>query len=287
MERPNQTASLIEITPEIAKDMLSRQENYRKLYTDRATRLSELFATGNYVCDGNPLKLNAAGNLIDGQHRLTAIVRSGITAWFWVITGVADSAPIDEETLSRTFNHYCAHAKVKNANAVASAVGWYWKILRREQTGRVSAMAHGGPQRPAVVEMKRILRDNPSIIESTSLAIHNSFVSGGLLAALHYYIARDNYEIATRFVEEMKTTANKGIDDPIRRFQDKMAHNSEKNMKLTTGGVAALLVLTWNYWITGQSIRCLKYTSVGPSAQEFPSIILPSMAQKLEAAELA
>ena len=68
-----------EITPEDAKKILEKNPTNRKL-NERVCRLyAEQMQSGSWYANGMPIIIDLDGNLRDGQHRLTAIVKSGVT----------------------------------------------------------------------------------------------------------------------------------------------------------------------------------------------------------------
>lgn len=65
------------IGPNEAKLLLSKNENNRSLLNGRVNRYSQSVNTGNWLDNPDGIKLDTTGNLIDGQHRLQTIVRTG------------------------------------------------------------------------------------------------------------------------------------------------------------------------------------------------------------------
>lgn len=88
------------ITPDVARDMLSRNydgnRNIRKAY---ARQLAEVMRDGRFVSDnGQTIVVGRDGTLYDGQHRLTALVESGVTLDFYVFT-------TDDENVYKTIDN--------------------------------------------------------------------------------------------------------------------------------------------------------------------------------------
>lgn len=75
------------ITPEMASNFLSRTRINRPI----SRRFVDLYISDikedRWVENGLPIIFNEFGELIDGQHRLTAIVKSGISQNCWIWTG--------------------------------------------------------------------------------------------------------------------------------------------------------------------------------------------------------
>ena len=76
-----------EVTPELAKYWLENQVANRKINNTYVNRLVEDIKEGRWVFPGDPLKFDNKGKLIDGQHRLSAIVKSGVPQYFVILNG--------------------------------------------------------------------------------------------------------------------------------------------------------------------------------------------------------
>lgn len=80
---------MVKITPEIAEQYLEKNKgNYRSINRSRVLAYAEDMASGNWVQNGEAIKFSENGMLIDGQHRLQAIIQSGKTIEMPVITGI-------------------------------------------------------------------------------------------------------------------------------------------------------------------------------------------------------
>lgn len=77
------------ITPAIAADYLKRNRKNRPINKSHVERLKRDIETGRWVPSPQPIVFDIDGDLIDGQHRLTAIVEGGIAVWATVCEGAA------------------------------------------------------------------------------------------------------------------------------------------------------------------------------------------------------
>src|SRR5688572_29588524 len=72
------------VTPDRATSLLSGQIANRPLKEAHIERLVRAVNTGNFKLSPFPVVLDKSGALVDGQHRLTACVRSGSVLPFWM-----------------------------------------------------------------------------------------------------------------------------------------------------------------------------------------------------------
>ena len=81
---------IIEITPEQAQYILdNHNEDNRKLVKSQVNNIVRSIYKDGWLFDGQPLTFNIEGNITEFQHRLHAIVETGVTAKISVTVGVA------------------------------------------------------------------------------------------------------------------------------------------------------------------------------------------------------
>lgn len=77
------------ITPSVAKAYLEKNiANYRRIDKYRVACYAKEMANGTWQNNGEAIKFGKDGQLLDGQHRLTAIIRSGACVGMYVIRDV-------------------------------------------------------------------------------------------------------------------------------------------------------------------------------------------------------
>ncbi|WP_320055727.1 hypothetical protein [Desulfuromonas thiophila] len=73
----NGKTSFVFITPQVASEMLKNNKGNRPISPARADKYVQDMRMGNWKITHQGIAFDSAGNLIDGQHRLLAIVKSG------------------------------------------------------------------------------------------------------------------------------------------------------------------------------------------------------------------
>lgn len=115
------------MTPADASKLLEANTNNRLLSPRRVNALSACIARGEWIVDGNPVKVSADGVLLDGQHRLAAIVQAKQTVPVLVVTGLPkDSQLVMDSGRSRSFADYLRIRGVSNVSNVAAAIRLLW-----------------------------------------------------------------------------------------------------------------------------------------------------------------
>jgi len=93
----------VQITPDMATEMLALNHNNRVIRKVYARGLAETLKHGDFTFNGATIVISDEGHLLDGQHRLKAIEMSGIAAWVLVVRGVpAEAMPTIDQGTPRT-----------------------------------------------------------------------------------------------------------------------------------------------------------------------------------------
>ena len=74
------------ITPLLAQTMLDSNTRNRKMNTNRVKQYTADMRAGRWCANGESIVVTESGILVDGQHRLQAVVNAGITLQFVVAT---------------------------------------------------------------------------------------------------------------------------------------------------------------------------------------------------------
>lgn len=75
------------ITPDVARHLLSKNISNRSLRPMKVDEYTRQMRSGDWQITHQGIAINKHGQLIDGQHRLTAVVRSGVTVQMFVARG--------------------------------------------------------------------------------------------------------------------------------------------------------------------------------------------------------
>lgn len=82
---------IVAVGPELARKWLDRNMGNRPVSVATVVRYAEEMSKGRWKMTGDPVRFSTTGKLIDGQHRLHAVIKSGVTINVLVITDLQDS----------------------------------------------------------------------------------------------------------------------------------------------------------------------------------------------------
>lgn len=118
--------SLESIGPVEAKELLDKNVANRSLREKRVDQLADVMLAGNWRYNGEPIRISESGTLLDGQHRLAAVEKSGKTFEFMVIRGLPqDVMPTIDCGAKRTAADALRIIGAPEYNTTAAAIGAY------------------------------------------------------------------------------------------------------------------------------------------------------------------
>lgn len=111
------------ITPEIATEYLkANTKNYRgKLSRAKVIQYAEDMKAGRWELNGEAIEFNEDGILVNGQHRLAAIVYAKIPIQMAVIRGVKKGITIYDIGFNRTLNQMVAAKGIDTNSTITAA----------------------------------------------------------------------------------------------------------------------------------------------------------------------
>lgn len=264
------------ITPEEASAMLAKRPLNRKIVTRRVTALAEQMKSGEWKDDGAPIRLGKVGDLLDGQHRLSAIVLSGIPQWLLVVTG------IDPETLlimdtgkSRSFDDYLTLKGISNARKLASATSFLWKYQNAVLSYRGDVTKRPKPTMADLWETFQKHTDDlvDGAAQGARIASRNRMapaVANGLWVVL----ASVDYEDAEEFYAQLAGHSFPLCDGVValsRRLE--RAGKSGQAAQLDQRDQAAVTIKGWNVFREGGCIKIIQWRPGGAHPESFPTPI--------------
>lgn len=192
--------SVEQITPTIAATYLaSNTDANRRIRKAVVNRYCERLSRG-WKMTGDTIKFDATGRMIDGQHRLNAIIKSGITMETVVIRGLEPAVFVAIDTGSgRTIGNvlYIAGIAEHHEGMLASAINtvYYQGLGLARFKGMDSDQAFEWiEQNPDLVDWVK------KVIDLPTFSVYRAWAAQ--LAAVLYLASRANPKMAEAFYEQ-------------------------------------------------------------------------------------
>lgn len=240
------------ITPEVAAALLLNNPANRPIKRDHVASIARDMAAGRWQVNGDAIRLNCDGSLIDGQHRLSACVKAGVPFETVVISGLpADVRATIDGGAKRTHGDRLAMVGVANANVVAST------------TKLIAGLAHGQGRNVSLttLEADAILAAHPGIHYSAS---HSGKVFPGLgtiLSALHYIgTATGQGERADAYVEVFRTGVPNYAGCAAHALRERLIRHQNEITRYCYDDKLRAACATWRHFVTKTPVKQIKTT---------------------------
>lgn len=253
-----------EVTPSRAEAWLEREVGHnRKPTPGRVRKLTRAIQRGEWQLTGDAIKFDTEGNLVDGGHRLRAIVAAGRSIQTLVIRGVEpDAFKVLDTGKARTPADAMGIAGFKNRVAVASAAR---SLVIIDETGRPDPGSRQAVEHLTTNAMLvEYAEKHPEIVRACELAVvaKGNGLSGGpgLLATLFALCLRVDEAAAELFAESLSTGANLPPDSPVLLYRRRLI--SDQRMSSAQDAREHLLALgvkAWNFWRRGERVQSLTW----------------------------
>lgn len=270
------------VTPEKAAAMLSTSAGNRRIVPSRVEEWAAEMRAGSWRL-GPTIEVDTDGHLINGHHRLQAVVKVGFPVEFMVMRGVSpDAVDVVDNGRARSFGDVLAMRGVPDASYKATVtlmLRLYDKMTRisdapsttKSRTNRQAQLAAWERYQEEVEAAVPVGRELARQIGLTRPV-------GAVMYAL---LARQDVAYATDFCTILASGVGGERDAPIlllRRVlvRDALARRARGRQSLLTGNrIVAFAFKAWNAWLDGSDIKVLSWREVGPMAEPFPVPKIP------------
>lgn len=249
------TALVITITPDLAQQLLKRNTRNRKLRERAVGDYARDMAAGHWAINGEAIKISSNGDVLDGQHRLHAIVAADRAVDMFVVIGLdpATQETMDSGRKRSTADVFSLRAE-ENAATLAAVLRriWAWQQGDRRFKGR---------QTPTTAECAQLLAEHPEIRRSAEIATRTRaafpHIPQSCLGTCHHlFNAIDPAECAW-FFQRIADGAELPLGHPILALRTRVTSERLDNVRLAEDRFMAYLIRTWNAVRDGRELARL------------------------------
>lgn len=129
-------ARLVRVVPPLAAQWLERNPNNRPVSISTVQTYAADMRLGRWKLNGATIVFNRRGDLIDGQHRLWAVLEADCTVEMLVVEGVDDEAKLtlDGGRPRRPADRLWMFGRVERARTVAASLVLINRVVERRMT---------------------------------------------------------------------------------------------------------------------------------------------------------
>lgn len=261
--------TFVEITPAIAAQLFQRRApQQRGVSLPHVAFLSRQMKEGHWSFNGDTIRLNEAGELLDGQHRCLAIVDSGVTMHAVVVTVSNKSfETIDTGMRARSIGELFRMNGEPNWTKLAAALS----CLAEVEAGRKPYAPAGGKARRSPLELQNLLEKHPHIRQSCSMLskMPQSLGPLAMYACIHYLFSHCSEYEADQFFIDLNDGVGLHRTDPVYVLRERLMKDRMSRTAAAKFDKYSWFVYAWNARRRNETMTRIKSANIG----EDPEII--------------
>jgi len=239
--------------------------NQRGISEKHVTAYAADMAAGQWQISNDAITITNSGQLINGQHRMTAVVKCGQTQEFLVMTIPDDEAPMMFKQMDQGKPRTNAdvlktrgYTRVMPRSALAVA-GW-----RHDQTGKPETMTNAY-YRPTPSQLEEWIDTNAPL--EPTIDIYQSLSSlscPAYMVALHHIWCRNGHTIAAPDFWRQVATGDTPFQSGPWWLREKLMRHKSATRRLESIGRQAEAIQAWNVYISGRKAKRLQWNPHRP-----------------------
>ena len=259
------------VTPATALRYLGTMKLNRKVTQKHVKKLAHAMRDGEWDDTlGDPLRFDTKGQLIDGQHRLWAVVEAEQPVTFVLRTGLPESAIVSfDQGRPRTLGDMLSMQKEAYPDALAASVRILWNY---ETTGFIRRQ-FGRTKRPSTPQLLAFLEKHPHLRDGLRHAGQLRKHLGGGVApwvVLQYLLSSVDADDAQHFLRRLETGEMLSEGSPILTLRKTLIPNKTSLRPFDATHFSAYVFKAWNYYRDGKDLVKLAYRAGGANPEAYP-----------------
>lgn len=249
------TTEVQDITPTIAHTWLTAPEHAARNRSLRRTKLAMLvqeMEQDRWQMTGEAIKFDKEGKLLDGQHRLKAVVISGVTVPMMIIRGLEpESQNVMDTGSARTAGDVLSINGIGNSTAVAASARILVAYYSQSITSGSRSLAASNDEILDFAVMHPQLADLASQCGSDYSKIP---AASSVLLAATFIIANRDKDGAHDFINRLAKGNDLSEGNPILTLREKLYLISSNRERHSIYTMLSVILRTYAAWSQGQKL---------------------------------
>lgn len=275
----------VDITKEVAEEILSTNIHNRNL----RQRLVMIYAydmlKGNWLDTGEAVKISTEGQLLDGQHRLAAVIQAatnGVTIGddplpanpdiavpMWIVRGLDPTSQeaMDTGTARRLSDVLALRGERSTMNlAAVIRIIHAWTSRNRRNIARKGLATN--------TTLLQFFEQDPEVFRQVVNTISAEYrkinVPPSVLGLAHYLFEEIDPDDAEEFFARLADGQNLTKGDPIYELRAALDRTRQERGPRAIAYTLALLIKAWNAYRLGEKIGVLTFKMGGSHPETYP-----------------
>lgn len=269
------TTEVVDVTPELAAKWLETMVDNRKLTSSVVEKYKDSMLGGFWKLDASPIRFNTKDQLMDGQHRLWAVIESGKPQKFLIVRGVVDDAFLTMDSGKKRGFADVLSIEFPDLKDVLSTAAATRAIYRLELGAPLKTMiGNRGGEIPnaSLLEFFRQHQDSIIAASKAANAIYQRFpgvIQESLWSAIVWTFHTLSLEDANAFLASLKDGRNLEDTSPIWHLRNILTEQLTRRSRPRLE-VVALVLKAWNMFREGTEVQRLLVKLGGANPEAYP-----------------
>jgi hypothetical protein len=260
---------IVTVTPGMAREWTLGNTRNRAVRYNTVARFARDMKAGEWMLNGESIKIAADGTILDGQHRLYACIQADVPFSTIVIRGLPLEAQDTIDTgMSRRMADQLALRGETDVSLLAAIARWAFRWLRGAKMGGAHDL------NPTHAEMFTLLDAEPRlrVAAAWANAARQKFksVNGSVWGMAWLLFHGSDHLAAEVFLDKVLSGEDLGAGHPALAFRNRIWKARETGERLTQYEQLALLIGAWNAFQEGRKLDRVILPKGGLKAANFP-----------------
>jgi hypothetical protein len=260
------------VTPEEARLWLdTKNSNNRPISENAVLKYSQEMKSGRWRLNGQSIGFNTKGQLVNGQHRLLASVRSNTAFETVVVYGIDPEAfETIDDCNTRSMADVLHIRGEANSNLLSAGLRFLWLYVRGEiehkdlRRGQVCTK----PLLQATLEKNPKIRGSVKFYNLLKARPGGLLISAGMAIGLHYLFSLVDEKKADEFFNRLQSGLELTDDNPVYILRNRLiSAQKETSTRLTNSALYYYTVMTWNAYVKGTYVKRLVFAPDTPQIE--------------------
>lgn len=271
MMNKQENFEVMNITPHLANEFLKRNKTNRPLSRSWVYELRNRIVCGQWQYNGETIKFDENGDLIDGQHRLSAVLLSDRPIKSAVIRKLPHIAfeTIDDGKKRGASDVLSIYGE-KNYTSLASLL----RLIHLYENNNKTLPKRRGNSLPNQEAIK-ILNKHPEARQSATFAASYvgrfKYATKTTVSFCHWLFYKISPKDTDRFFDALATGVGLEKGSPVLLLRDKFIYNYGARARLDNTDWCHFVIITWNLFRRGKLVK-VKNLNIGVD-DPFPTAI--------------
>jgi hypothetical protein len=250
------------IGPELAAFYLTFNTANRPLKQAHVNFLASQMSENTWKQDGSPIRFSSNPiTLLDGQHRLQAIVISGKSYPFLVVEDLPhDTFKTIDTGKTRSLADAFAISGINGSALAASVTGF---LYRYGQMSLITAINPGRNHRQNSETLLRFYNELPRIetflFDGRAFYSRFKVLTPTIFVSLLYIFAKIDFSQAYDFFEKFSSGQDLKSDDSIYVLRKRLIDDSTSHTRLSEAHKVVFVIMAWNYYRKNKKVSVIRW----------------------------